>query len=335
MQNKLNRLPKELNLVKNLKKVLKRHHPRTVVPLGDDAFVFKSFSEKTVVAQDLLIEDVHFKRSYSNSADLGHKSLAVNLSDFAAMGAKPHFVHVSLALPNDISEDWLLSYYSGMTSLADSYQVEVVGGDLSLSPGPIMIDVNVIGEVAHPITRHGAQDGDWLAVTGSLGTSHAGMLALQKELYIYAEATQKHLRPNPRLDVAAILNKHNLNTETVHAMMDCSDGLVNDLFHLTREFELGVELTEAEIPISSDARHLAASLKQSPIDWALWGGEDYELLLAIPPNKKDELKYIFENANLDLLFIGKFNTTGSLALQKIDGSLESIKEFQGWSHFRE
>lgn len=335
MQNRLNHLPKELNLIKNLKNVLQRHHPRTIVALGDDAFVFKSFSQNTVVAQDLLVEDVHFKRSYSSPSDLGHKSLAVNLSDFAAMGAIPHFAHVSLALPSDISEEWLLSFYSGMTTLADQHRVEIVGGDLSLSPGPVMIDVNVIGEVANPFTRHGAQEGDCLAVTGSLGTSHAGMLALQQELYIYAEATQKHLRPIPRLDVCTILNKHSLDAETIHAMMDCSDGLINDLIHMTRELKLGVEISEAELPIASDTHQLARSLKQSPLDWALWGGEDYELLLAVPKSRKNELKYIFESENRDLLFIGSFNASGKISLQKNDGSTQNIDEFKGWSHFHD
>lgn len=333
MQNKLLHTPKELNLIENLKKVLARHHPRTLVPLGDDAFVFKSFSENTVIAQDIMVEEVHFKRAYFSAADLGHKSLAVNLSDLAAMGAQPHFVHVSLALPKDFSEEWVLSFYSGMTALADQYQVEIVGGDLSLSPGPLIIDVNVVGEVAEPFTRKNVQAGDWLAVTGPLGVSHAGMLALQKELYIYAEATQKHLRPQPRLDVARLLRQHQVNSESLHAMMDCSDGLVNDLLHLTRGLELGVELIEKDLPIESDVQGLALSLKQKALDWALWGGEDYELLLAIPAHKKDEMKYIFESGNLDLFLIGRFNESGKITLKNTEGISQQLTEFKGWSHF--
>lgn len=324
--------PREHNLIRKLTKLVKRQNPRTVVPLGDDAFVFKSFSENTVMAQDMMVEGVHFKTNYFGPSDLGHKALAVNLSDLAAMGAKPHFAQVSLAVPKDVSEEWILSFYSGMTTLADQYNVEIVGGDLSQSPGPIMIDVNIVGEVGEAYIRNGAQDGDWLAVTGPLGLSQTGRLALEKELYIYAEATQKHLRPKPRLDVAQLLKQHQLTRTHIHALMDCSDGLVNDLLHLTRG-ELGVEIDVEDLPIDSDTTGMAASLQQKPLDWALWGGEDYELLLAFPANKKDELKYIFESADLDLFLIGKFNDSGKITLKNPQGEVEEIREFKGWSHF--
>jgi thiamine-monophosphate kinase len=326
-------MQREFNLIEKLTKLVRRQHPRTVVPLGDDAFVFKSFSDNTVVTQDMMVEDVHFKSSYFSAADLGHKSLAVNLSDLASMGARPHFAHVSLALPKNISDEWVMSFYSGMTALADQYQVEIVGGDTSLSPGPIMIDVNLIGEAKEVYTRKGTQAGDWLAVTGPLGISHAGMLALQKELYIYAEATQKHLRPKPRLDVTQVLLKHKLGPQVIHSMMDCSDGLINDLQHLTRKFELGIELKEEDLPIESDAYGFAASLQQSARDWALWGGEDYELLLTFPDNKKDEIKYIFESEDMDLFLIGRFNESGKITLKNTEGEIEEISEHKGWSHF--
>ncbi|WP_413288585.1 thiamine-phosphate kinase [Bdellovibrio sp. HCB337] len=325
--------PREHNLIQKLKKLVSRHHSNTLVPLGDDAFVFKNFTENTVVAQDMMIEDVHFKTSYFSPTDLGYKALAVNLSDLAAMGALPHFAQVSLGLPKDVSEDWILSFYSGMLDLADQYQMEIVGGDLCRSPGPVIVDVSVIGEVKDAFTRNGVQDGDWLAVTGPLGLSHTGRLALEKELYIYAEAMQKHLRPKPRLDVVQILKQHQVTPQTVHGLMDCSDGLINDLLHLTRRGVLGVELNVPEIPIDSDTLGMAASLQQKALDWALWGGEDYELLLAFPKNKKDELKYIFESADLDLFFIGQFNDTGKITLKNQQGEIEEITEFKGWSHF--
>jgi thiamine-monophosphate kinase len=330
--NKMQNTPREHNLIQNLKKLVNRHSPRTVVPLGDDAFVFKSFAENTVIAQDMMVEGVHFKTNYFSPADLGHKALAVNLSDLAAMGAKPHYAQVSLAVPKDVNEDWILSFYSGMTSLADQFGVEIAGGDLSQSPGPIMVDVSVIGEVGEAYTRSGAEPGDWLAVTGPLGLSQTGRLALEKELYIYAEATQKHLRPKPRLDVAKLLKQHGLTRAHIHALMDCSDGLVNELLHLTRG-ELGVEINQEDLPIDSDTEGLAVSLKQAPLDSVLWGGEDYELLLAFPANKKDEIKYIFESADLDLFLIGKFNDSGKITLKNPQGEVQEIREFKGWNHF--
>ncbi|RYZ81253.1 MAG: thiamine-phosphate kinase [Proteobacteria bacterium] len=301
--------------------------------MGDDAFVYKSFSDHTVIAQDMMIQDVHFKTEYFSAADLGYKSLAVNLSDFAAMGAKPHFAHVSLALPKPMDDVWIQNFYEGMTSLADAHGVEVVGGDLSLSPGPIIIDVNLTGEVKTPFTRGNAQAGDFLAVTGPLGVSHAGMLALQKELYIFAESTQKHLRPKPRLDVMDLLTKNNFGPEDIHAVMDCSDGLINDVSQMAKPKNLGLRLSVADFPIESDAEGFALSLSQSALQWFLWGGEDYELLMAVSPQKKDELKFVFENNNMDLFFIGKFNDSATLTLQSADGTVEEITEFQGWSHF--
>lgn len=325
--------PREHSLIQKLTKLVNRQHPRTLVALGDDAFVFKSFRENTVIAQDMMVENVHFKRGYFSPSDLGYKALAVNLSDLAAMGARPHFAQVSLAIPKDIPDEWVLGFYAGMLQLADQHQIEIVGGDLSLSPGPIMVDVSVVGEVSEAYTRSGAMAGDWLAVTGPLGLSQAGRLALEKELYIYAEATQKHLRPRPRLDVARLLRQHQVTRTELHALMDCSDGLLNDILHLTRQGELGVELDEAELPIDSDTTSLALSLGQKPLDWALWGGEDFELLLSFPTQKKDELKYIFESADLDLFLIGKFNGTGKITLKKTSAEVEEIREFKGWSHF--
>jgi thiamine-monophosphate kinase len=211
--------------------------------------------------------------------------------------------------------------------------MEIVGGDLNQSPGPVVIDVSLVGEVSQSFRRSGAQAGDWLAVTGPLGLSHTGRMALEKELYIYAEATQKHLRPQPRMDVVTLLRQHQLTSKTIHALMDCSDGLINDLLHLTRNCELGVELKEEDLPLASDTEALARSLNKKPLDWALWGGEDYELLMAFPPNKKDEMKYIFESADLDLFLIGKFNDSGKITLATHHGKVEEIMEFKGWTHF--
>jgi thiamine-monophosphate kinase len=332
-KNKMRDAPRELKLIEVIKNLVQRHHPKSLIPLGDDAFAFKSFSASTVIAQDMMIEGVHFEMTYFKPGDLGYKSLAVSLSDLAAMGAEPHFAQVSLAIPTSVDEAWVIQYYTGMTELADEFGIEIVGGDLCRSPGPIVIDVSVVGECEGPFTRKGAQAGDWLAVTGPLGLSHAGMLALQKELYIFAEGTQKHLRPKPRFDVARLLKRHQLGPDTIHAMMDCSDGLVNDVMHLTRNLELGVELKEKDLPIEADSQGFAVSLHQKALDWALWGGEDYELLLAFPPNKKDELKYIFEADNRDLFLIGNFNDAGQITLQTADGEIQTLDQFKGWSHF--
>lgn len=229
-----------------------------------------------------MVEDTHFVLDYFSAADLGHKSLAVNLSDIAAMGAEPHFVQVSLALPPQLDEGWIEEFYQGMTFLADKFSCEIIGGDLTSSSDKLVIDVSVIGCCEHPLRRHGAVAGDLLLVSGTLGVSHTGMLSLQNDLHPYANSKEKHLRPMPRLDLVRSLQQHH---DKVHALMDCSDGLVSDVLQMSGD--LGFNLWVDDVPLHPETQSLAAHLNHPAIDFALWGGEDYELLLSIPPESRD------------------------------------------------
>ncbi|MEK2644580.1 thiamine-phosphate kinase [Bdellovibrio sp. BCCA] len=312
--------PKEWTLIQKIRYRVQRHNDHTIVPLGDDAFVFKNFLGYSVICQDMMVEDVHFKLDYFSAFDLGAKALAVNLSDIAAMGAHPHFAQVSIAFPEKINESWLDEFYLGMSQLADKYSCEIVGGDLSASPDKLVIDVSVHGSCEHPLTRKGAMKGDLLLSSGPLGLSHTGLMALQKRLSDYEEAKKKHLHPRPRLDLVGALVK---KKDKVHALMDCSDGLINDALQLCPE-GAGLHIFAENLPLHEETSKMALELGIPAHEFSLWGGEDYELLMVISPDDYD----LFSGWHL----VGQFTETPGVFLTHADGK-EEIKEFKGWHHF--
>lgn len=313
--------PKEWARIQRIQYRIQRPNDNTIVPLGDDAFVFKNFPGYSVICQDMLIEGVHFERNYCSAFDLGYKALAVNLSDIAAMGARPHYIQVSLAIPPDINDSWLDDFYVGMSQLADEFSCCIVGGDLSTSPDKIVVDVSVHGSCDHPLTRKGAQVGDLLLCSGPLGLSHAGLIAFQNKLTNYEEAKKKHLRPRPRLDLVPQLQEKKIQ---VHALTDCSDGLINDALLLAPP-QAGFHIFIESLPLHQDTRKISMELGIPAEDMALWGGEDFELLIAVSPNDYDA----FTGWHL----IGQF-TEGTGVFKSTANEKIEIKEFKGWQHFR-
>lgn len=313
--------PKEWSLIEKIRSRVQRQNDHTVVPLGDDAFVFKNFPGYSVLCQDMLVEGTHFSLDYFTPFDLGWKSLAVNLSDMAAMGATPHFAHVSMALPKKLNDSWLDEFYKGMTELADASGTVIAGGDLTGTQDHVVIDVSLHGSCESPLTRKGTRPGDLLLSSGPLGLSFTGLQVLQKKLPAFESARRKHLRPQPRLDLVADLQKkHN----KVHALMDCSDGLVNDALILKPQ-NGGVHLFAENLPLHPDTLQFAQSQNVNATDLALWGGEDFELLMAVSPDDYD----FFQGWKM----IGQFTAEPGVFLSTVDG-LEEIKEFKGWQHFQ-
>ncbi|WP_373999085.1 thiamine-phosphate kinase [Bdellovibrio bacteriovorus] len=312
--------PKEWSLIDKIRQRVQRPNEHTVVPLGDDAFVFKNFPGYSVICQDMMVENVHFRLDYCTAEDLGHKALAVNLSDIAAMGARPHFAQVSLALPKNITESWLDAFYKSMSEMADKYACEIVGGDLTFSDDKLVIDVSVHGSCEKPLTRKGACVGDLLLSSGPLGLSHTGLLALQKNLEGYSTAKTKHLRPEPRLDLVEDLIARRFE---VHAVMDCSDGLVNDALRLLPE-NAGITFFKESLPLHEETLELARKLNIPASDFVLWGGEDYELLIAIPADCYGH----FSKWHM----VGQFTSEKGVFLSD-KNSKEEIPEFKGWKHF--
>ncbi len=254
-------------------------HPALELGIGDDAAILKRHPERLLVTTDLLVEDVHFRRSTTSAADLGHKSLAVNLSDIAAMGGRPLAAFISLALPKSLPVSWATALYRGMRKLADECGVALAGGDTTGSPGPIIINVALIGMAQGKtiLRRDGAHQGNSLWVCGDLGYSAAGLHALENGLRAPAAFRLAHKRPQARLAEGLALAKSGRCT----SCLDVSDGLLGDLQHILDRSGIGAEIDLAALPIPANLQRFANRHKLDPLQLVLNGGEDYALLFTL------------------------------------------------------
>jgi thiamine-monophosphate kinase len=252
--------------------------------IGDDcAVVAPPAGRDLVMTADALVEGVHFRHEWTSWRDLGFKSMAVNLSDLAAMGAAPLGVLVCLGLRADAATASVMDFYEGAAELLAQHGVSVVGGDIVASPTATMVSVTAYGHVAagEALRRRGARPGDAIWVTGTLGDSAAGLRLLREGGGDFPALVHRHTRPIPRIREGAALAA----SGGVHAMMDISDGLAGDLGHLCEESEVGALIDAAALPIGADVREAAAQYGWDPLDLALHGGEDYELLFATAPGR--------------------------------------------------
>jgi thiamine-monophosphate kinase len=259
--------------------------------IGDDAAVmrFQRAGEYWSITTDMLLEDIDFRRDWTNPRLLGRKSIAVNLSDLAAMGARPRFFTVSLAVPSNISERWILEFYEGLTYADSAKGAQLIGGDLSHSKSGIAISITALGESlkGKVLYRSGGKAGDLLYVTGTLGKSGAGLRLLQDGLThpgarAQRDALQCHRVPEPRCEIGLWLAQCGL----VSCMMDLSDGLSMDLPRLCAASGVGAEIRLADLPIFPESQRWGCD----PVELALHGGEDFELLFAV----KAAMNYWFE-----------------------------------------
>jgi thiamine-monophosphate kinase len=265
------------------------------VGIGDDAAVLEPSPGCLLVATtDLLLEDVHFRRRYAEPADIGWKALAVNLSDIAAMGARPRWALVALACPRATTLDEVDAFYEGLLALSGEHEVALVGGDTAASPGGWVVNLTVLGEAVHPPRlRAGARPGDVVAVTGTLGRAAAGLAVLERRAApaglppeVLAEVTEAHLRPRPRVAEGRWLGA----APGVTALIDLSDGLATDLTHIAEESQVGARVQLDRLPLAESTRTVARALGADPVAWATGGGEDYELLLTCGPERFAELQ---------------------------------------------
>lgn len=254
--------------------------PTPELGIGDDAAILKwgapensgATGTQIVVTTDALGDGTHFRLSEHAPRRIGRKAAAVNLSDIAAMGAKATSLLVSFTLPRNATSQLARELFEGICEVAEHFQVSIAGGDTNCWDGPLNICITAIGEVRNDEVwrRGGAKAGDLAVVTGPVGGSILG----------------KHLDFLPRLDLADRLSGKGL----VHAATDVSDGLALDLHHLGTDSRIGVIVDLEKIPISSAAQELAKNTGKTPLQHALGDGEDFELLLAIPPQSIPELK---------------------------------------------
>jgi thiamine-monophosphate kinase len=276
----------ENKIVRLIRKRFGAQSAAIVQGIGDDAAVLHpcGAAEYWVVTTDVLLEEIDFRRTWLTPAQLGHKSLAVNLSDLAAMGSRPRFFTVALALPADIEKRWIENFYRGSSALAARHGAILIGGDLSRSPSGIQIAITAIGDTFNrrPIYRSGGRPGDFLYVTGVLGQAAAGLALMQQDRVrgrtaSEREALRSHRLPEPRCDVGAWLARNCFAS----CMMDLSDGMSMDLPRLCEASGVGAEISGARLPVFAHARRWQCD----PVQLALHGGEDFELLFAVPLRK--------------------------------------------------
>ncbi len=281
--------------------------------IGDDAEEFKSTPGFTpIISVDSFVEGVHFDPSFIGYEDIGYRCCAATLSDIAAMGGIPRVLLCSLGLKKGKIE-LVESIARGIKCLASKFNTEVIGGD-TVKSDTLFLSLTVIGEVKRIVRRRGARVGDAICVTGPLGGSTAGLLALKKGFVSFQILIERYIHPEPRIDEGIILS------EFATSMIDISDGLSVDLYHLIEESGVGAIIHN--VPVMEEAKKIAEKLDKNPEDFALYGGEDFELLFTVDRKHLKEVK-----KRVDIIEIGKIVKKG---MRFSNG--EEIK-LGGYDHF--
>jgi thiamine-monophosphate kinase len=304
---------------------------RVLVGIGDDAAVWQpARNNRSVITTDALVEGVHFERALMSARDAGRRALASNLSDVAAMGARPVLATVALGFPPETDPEWLLDAYDGVAELATRARCAVAGGDLTRAPS-VVFAIAVVGEVraSNLKTRAGARAGDVVAVTGPLGASRAGLFVAKERPELASdpaatEALAAYRTPQPRLREGRWLGA----SRSVRAMMDISDGLSTDLARLCAASVCGAIVEE--VPVHPSARRIAELAGADAERWALDGGEDFELLVTVEKRAFAHLASRFRaHTGRDLLRVGRI--TEDAGVRRADGA--GIVP-SGWDHLR-
>jgi thiamine-monophosphate kinase len=330
------KLTSENRLIRLLQDRYPAASPLLAEGIGDDAAVIRPGHAKEywLVTSDMLLEGVDFRREWTTPRRLGSKAIAVNLSDLAAMGARPRFYTVSLAVPQGISERWILDLYDGMTEPQSSRGAQLVGGDLSRSESGILIAITALGESLDRklLYRRGGRAGDLLYVTGVLGRSAAGLELLRSgrthpRARAQREAVRAHQMPEPRTDPAVWLAQ----CGQVRCMMDLSDGLSIDCARMCRASGVGAEIFAAALPVFPESRLWGCD----PVRLALHGGEDYELLFAVPESESRLLEKNYPSAFPKITRIGRMTRdVGRVWLLESERTRRRLPE-HGYDHFRQ
>ncbi len=330
----------EFGLIDQLTSSFQALQPSTKLGVGDDAAIIKQ-GENLVVTSDMLIEGVHFDLSYMPLKHLGFKAVAVNISDIAAMNAIPSQILVNIGLSNRFSVEAVSELYEGIRLACDAYQVDLIGGDTNASRSGLIISVTALGFAAESeiVKRSGAGESDILCVTGDLGASYLGLQVLEREKQVYMSnpdmqpklegydyLMQRQLRPEARMDII-----HELKGLQIlpTSMIDISDGLASEIFHLGTQSGVGFRVYEDKIPIDKVTYDTAYEFKIDATTCALNGGEDYELLFTI---SQDDYEKIKDHPDIHLIGHAQKATDG-FELATKGGNLVPI-EAQGWNHMK-
>ena len=287
----------EFKLIDGLRDIVGRVHPSDVIcGLGDDAAVWRGNDGMVqVVTTDAFVEGYHFDLAFYAMREIGYKAMAVNISDIAAMNATPRYATVAVGLPGHLLTEEVFDIYRGLQECAQGYGVQIVGGDTTRSP-VIMISITVIGtgHKDHIGYRSGGQPGDLLCVTGPVGAAVAGLRVLQREKHdslslpenFRSHVVERHLRPVPRMDLVTHWNALGI---APNSLIDVSDGLAAEIHHICEASACGARVELSALPISEATRSVAAALEGDPVEFGLFGGDDYELVFTASERAYQEM----------------------------------------------
>jgi thiamine-monophosphate kinase len=320
----------EFELLARMRGLLPPPGPRVRVGSGDDAAITVP-EGATATSVDALVDGVHFRRGQASLEQIGRKALATALSDLAAMGAAPGEAYVVLGVPSDLGEDDCLALLEGLAGLAAAAGTSLVGGDVTRAP-VLTLATTVVGHAPSPelfVTRAGGEPGDVLVLTGEIGGAAAGLLALERPEAIAAldpgtvEALRKRqLDPVPRLAAGAALARSGAT-----AMIDLSDGLGGDAAHLARASGVAAVIEGSALPIAAGVAEVAVACEADPTDLAVSGGEDYELLAAIPAGRVLEATEAVTATGVALNVIGELLTGDGLEIRLPAGRMSATGGF--------
>ena len=317
----------EFALIERLSRIAAAGHADLIMGVGDDAAVIRTAPPPTpylLVTTDILVEDRHFVRQWARPDQIGIKAVECNVSDIAAMGGKPSWMFISLVLSDDADLSWAENLYEGIAAACRRRHVVLAGGDTTRGTNNV-INITLLGNVAqdHVCLRSHARAGDRLMVTGTLGASAAALALLQKGIQPSGYLLDKHLAPTCRLDEAQTI------APLAHAMIDISDGLGSEVHHICKQSDVSAKIESSAIPLHPDVLAAAAHLGCDPRDFALSGGEDFELLFSIAPGKIDALR----KTGLPCHDVGEIVTGPGLPeLAEADGN--GIPLPGGYDHFK-
>lgn len=332
----------EFGLIDHIKSKFTVSNASTIKGIGDDAAIIEAGEESLLVSTDMLLEGVHFNLSYMPLQHLGYKAVAVNVSDIAAMYGKPEQIVISIAISNRFSLEAVDALFEGIHAACQNYKVDLVGGDTSSSVSGLVISITVLGRAPRNeiVQRSGAKVNDIICVTGDLGAAYMGLQVLEREKEVfltnpdmqpdlekYEYLVGRQLRPEARMDIVHELRERKCIPTS---MIDISDGLASELFHLGKQSGVGVKIFEDKVPIDHYTFETAIEFKLDPITCALHGGEDYELLFTIDPADYEKIKN-----HPDIHFIGHMHNDPTQHVLVTKQQTVVPLTAQGWNHFKD
>ena len=331
----------EFDLIKLIQQTIAPSSLPSPQGIGDDTAIIKTTQHHDLlISTDLLIEDIHFKRTYSSFRAIGQRAAAVNISDIAAMGGIPRYLLVGLAARPGEPIRQIRDLYQGMNAMCQAYGVKLIGGDTCRSKTNLFLSLTIIGEAktGQAICRGGAQAGDLIYVTGTLGDAGAGLMLLQRKSSrpitgLSKSARQflinRHRLPTPKVEVGKLLTKYKLAT----AAIDLSDGLSGDLPHLCRASKVGALIETSQLPVSTQCQTFSKRTGYSILDLALHSGEDFELLFTVAPKKQAQLERIMKRDRHRITQVGTIHPRRKkIRMTQADGSITMIPQYS-YEHF--